>query len=280
MNTFAGLSLHRPQGPLIMGIVNVTPDSFSDGGLHATARAAIAHGLALAEAGADIVDVGGESTRPGSDGISVEEELDRVLPVIESLAGRGVPVSIDTRKAAVMTAAVGAGATVINDITALTHDPAAVATAAGLGVPVVLMHAAGDPKTMQDNPRYDNVVLDVFDYLEARIADCEAVGIARDRLSADPGIGFGKTFDHNLQLISRTALFHGLGVGLVVGASRKGFIGAISGERNARRRAPGSIAAALAAAAQGAQMVRVHDVAETAQALAVWQALAEGAMPA
>jgi dihydropteroate synthase len=264
----------------IMGIVNVTPDSFSDGGLHATAQAAIAHGLALAEAGADIVDVGGESTRPGSDGVSVEEELDRVLPVIESLAGRGVPVSIDTRKAAVMTAAVGAGATVINDITALTHDPAAVATAAGLGVPVVLMHAAGDPKTMQDNPRYDNVVLDVFDYLETRIAVCEAAGIARERLTADPGIGFGKTFDHNLQLISRTALFHGLGVGLVVGASRKGFIGAISGECDARRRAPGSIAAALAAAAQGAQVVRVHDVAETAQALAVWEALAEGAMPA
>jgi dihydropteroate synthase len=264
----------------IMGIVNVTPDSFSDGGLHATAQAAITHGVALAEAGADIVDVGGESTRPGSDGISVEDELDRVLPVIESLAGRGIPVSIDTRKAAVMTAAVGAGATVINDITALTHDPAAVATAAGLGVPVVLMHAAGDPKTMQDNPRYDDVVLDVFDYLEARIAACEAAGISRDRLTADPGIGFGKTFDHNLQLISRTSLFHGLGVGLVVGASRKGFIGAISGERDARRRGPGSIAAALAAAAQGVQAVRVHDVAETAQALAVWEALAQGAMPA
>jgi dihydropteroate synthase len=263
-----------------MGIVNVTPDSFSDGGLHATARAAIDHGLALAEAGAQIVDIGGESTRPGSDGISTEEELDRVLPVVESLARRGIEVSIDTRKSPVMTAAVAAGATVINDITALTHDPAALATAAELGVPVVLMHAGGDPKTMQDDPRYDDVALDVYDYLEARIATCEAAGIPRDRLTVDPGIGFGKSFDHNLQLLSKTALFHGLGVGLVIGASRKGFIGAISGERKAHRRAPGSIAAAMAAVGQGAQVVRVHDVAETAQALAVWRALAEGAMPA
>lgn len=178
-----------------------------------------------------------------------------------------------------MTAAVAAGARVINDITALTHDPAALETAASLGVPVVLMHAAGDPKTMQDNPRYDDVALEVFDYLESRIAACEAAGLSRNDVTADPGIGFGKTFDHNLQLIGKTALFHGLGVGLVVGASRKGFIGAVSGERDARRRAPGSIAAALTAAAQGAQVVRVHDVAETAQALAVWQALADGAMP-
>jgi dihydropteroate synthase len=266
--------------PQIMGIVNVTPDSFSDGGLHATARAAIDHGLALAEAGARIVDIGGESTRPGSDGISTEEELDRVLPVVESLARRGIEVSIDTRKSPVMTAAVAAGATVINDITALTHDPAALATAAELGVPVVLMHAGGDPKTMQDDPRYDDVALDVYDYLEARIAACEAAGIPRDRLTVDPGIGFGKSFDHNLQLLSKTALFHGLGVGLVIGASRKGFIGAISGERKAHRRAPGSIAAAMAAVGQGAQVVRVHDVAETAQALAVWRVLAEGAMPA
>lgn len=276
-----GIGWAGGEGPAvrIMGIVNVTPDSFSDGGLHATARAAIDHGVALAEAGARIVDVGGESTRPGSDGISVEEELDRVLPVVEGLTAQGIAVSVDTRKARVMTAAIGAGATVINDVTALTFDPEAVATAAGLGVPVVLMHAAGDPKTMQIDPCYDDVALDVFNYLEARIRACEAAGIPRDRLVADPGIGFGKTFGHNLELISKTALFHGLGVGLVVGASRKGFIGAISGEREARRRAPGSIAAALAAVGQGAQVVRVHDVVETAQALAVWQALAEGVMP-
>src|SRR5690606_2692103 len=191
-----------------------------------------------------------------------------VLPVVAALANRAIPVSIDTRKAAVMSAAVAAGARAVNDVTALTHDPAAMATVAGLGVPVVLMHAAGDPETMQDNPRYDDVALGGFDYLADRVAAGAAAGIPSPRIVADPGIGFGKTFQHNVELIAHTALFHGLGVALVIGASRKGFIGAISGERVAGRRAPGSVAAALAAAGQGAQMVRVHDVAETAQALA------------
>jgi dihydropteroate synthase len=256
-----------------MGIVNVTPDSFSDGGLHAATDVATAHGLALFEAGADIVDVGGESTRPGSRGVSAGEEIDRVLPVVEGLVAAGVPVSIDTRKATVMEAAVAAGAAIINDVTALRHDPEAMAVAARLGVTVVLMHMLGEPETMQEDPRYDDVAVEVYDHLEARIAACEAAGIVREKILADPGIGFGKTFTHNLELLDATAMFHGLGVELVIGASRKGFIGAITGEREALKRAPGSAAAALAAAAQGAQIVRVHDVAETAQALRVWRAV-------
>ena len=257
--------------PVIMGIVNVTPDSFSDGGQAYRTEDAIAQGRRLAEAGAGILDVGGESTRPGSDPVTVEEELDRVLPVIEALSTDGLTVSIDTRKPEVMRAAHSAGAQIINDVSALTFDEASRSTARELEVPVMLMHAQGDPKTMQQNPTYDDVVLDVFDSLESWLVECESAGIARQRLLVDPGIGFGKTFRHNLELVQRLTLLHGLGVPIVFGASRKAFIGALTGERQAGKRVNGSIGVALAAFAAGAQIVRVHDVAETMQALAVWR---------
>ena len=266
----AGLALDRP---LIMGIVNVTPDSFSDGGRHATTAQAIAHGLQLIADGADILDIGGESTRPGSDAVGIDEELARVLPVIEALVAKSeVPVSIDTRKADVMRAAAKAGASIVNDVSALSHDPKALATAAELGLPVVLMHALGDPKTMQDDPRYDDVLLDVYDFLSHRIAACVAAGIPLVRIIADPGIGFGKTVAHNLALMSGLAMFHGLGVPLLLGASRKRFIGTLTGIAAAGERVHGSVGAALAAAAQGAQLVRVHDVAATKAALTVFSA--------
>jgi dihydropteroate synthase len=266
----AGLALDRPR---IMGIVNVTPDSFSDGGQHATAAAAIAHGLRLVADGADIIDIGAESTRPGSDPVSERDELARLIPVIEGLAANsGIPVSVDTRKARVMRAAATAGAAIINDVSALSYDPASLATAAETGLPVVLMHAQGEPKTMQQAPAYRDALLDVYDTLAARIAVCEAAGIARSKLIADPGIGFGKTVEHNLALMAGLSLFHSLGVPLLVGASRKRFIGTLTGVDPAADRVHGSVGAALAAVAQGAQIVRVHDVKATRDALAVWQA--------
>ncbi len=270
----AGLDL---TGPTIMGIVNVTPDSFSDGGQAETAEAAIAQGRALTEAGAGILDIGGESTRPGSDPVSVEEELNRVMPVIEALCGDGHVVSVDTRKPQVMRAAAQAGAAVINDVSALTFDADSPAAATESGCAVILMHAQGDPKTMQNKPSYEDVALDVFDALEDWLARHEARGLQRGRLLVDPGIGFGKTFRHNLELIQQLSLFHGLGVPLVFGASRKAFIGALTGEKAAGRRVCGSIGVVLNAAMQGAQIIRVHDVSETVQALSVWQA---GADPA
>lgn len=266
----AGLSVDRPR---IMGIVNVTPDSFSDDGLAGDPAVAIGHGRRLVAEGADLVDIGGESTRPGSAPLPAEAELARVLPVIEGLADAGVPLSIDTRKASVMEEAVAAGAALVNDVSALAHDPASLATAAALGCPVVLMHMKGEPATMQRDPRYADVCLEVFDALDARIAACEAAGIARERLIADPGLGFGKTFAHNVELLRGLALFHGLAVALMVGASRKGFIGWLTGEKTASARAAGSVAAALAAVRAGAQLLRVHDVRETARALAVWRAI-------
>ena len=263
----AGLDLTRTQ---IMGVVNVTPDSFSDGGRLESAEAAIAHGLRLAGEGASILDIGGESTRPGSDPTPLKEELDRVIPVIEGLAAKTDAVlSIDTRKAEVMRRAADAGARIINDVSALSYDPEAAATAADLGLTVVLMHALGDPKTMQDSPRYDDVLTDVYDYLETRIAVAEAAGIARNRLIVDPGIGFGKTLRHNLELMAGLALFHGLGVPVLLGASRKRWIGTLTDEPVAAQRVIGSAAAALAGAGQGVQIVRVHDVKATRQALAV-----------
>ena len=269
-----GLVLDRPR---IMGVVNVTPDSFSDGGRFRGPEEAVEHGLALARAGADLLDVGGESTRPGSDPTPSGEELDRVVPVIEGLlaAGCRVPVSVDTRKAEVMRAGLAAGARMVNDVSGLTHDPDAPAAAAEAEA-VCLMHARGDPKTMQENPVYDDVLLDVFDWLEARVAAAVAAGIPRERIIVDPGIGFGKTLAHNLALLRRLSLFQTLGCAVLLGVSRKGFIGRISGETEPERRAAGSVAAGLAGLAQGAQMVRVHDVAETVQAVRVWQAIEEG----
>lgn len=259
--------------PRIMGILNVTPDSFSDGGLHENTDEAVIHGRAMAGQGADIVDVGGESTRPGAALVPDDEECGRVLPVIEALAGADIPLSIDTRKAAVMTAAVRAGAGMINDVSALTFDKRAAASAAALGVPVVLMHAQGTPRTMQKNPRYDDVLLDVYDWLQSRIEKVCAAGIERGHLLVDPGIGFGKTMEHNLALLSGFAIFHGLGLPLLLGASRKRFIGELSGEENAQNRLPGSLSAALHAARQGAHILRVHDVAATCQALQVQKSL-------
>ena len=270
---FAGLNLNQP---LLMGIVNVTPDSFSDGGLYDTKEEAITHAAELARTGAAIVDVGGESTRPGSDAVEEENELSRVIPVLEGLNGFGAVISIDTRKASVARAAAKAGAKIFNDVSALTYDADSPKVAAETGMDVVLMHAKGEPKTMQDDPRYDDVVLEVYDYLEERVQAATDAGVGLDKIAIDPGIGFGKTIAHNLALMANLTLFHGLGVPILVGASRKRFIGEVSQKNEPRLREPGSYAAAIAAASQGAQMLRVHDVAGNAQALEVWRLAVSG----
>jgi dihydropteroate synthase len=254
-----------------MGIVNVTPDSFSDGGRFLAADAAIEHALRLEAEGADILDIGGESTRPGSDAVGLDEECRRVLPVIQALAKQSrARISIDTRKAEVMRRAALEGVHILNDVSALAHDPQALQAAATTGLPVVLMHARGEPRIMQDNPVYADVVLDVYDWLAARLEACEQAGIGRDRLIVDPGIGFGKTLAHNLALLGSLGVIHGLGCPVLLGASRKSFIGRLTGA-GSDDRLPGSIAAALVGAAQGVQILRVHDVAATRQALALWQ---------
>jgi len=268
----AGLALDVPR---IMGIVNVTPDSFSDGGRFSSAQVAVDHALRLAEEGADILDIGGESTRPGAETVPVQEELARVMPVIEGLRPRTqMLISIDTRKADVMRRAAAAGADILNDVSALTHDPQSLSVAAETGLPVILMHAQGDPKTMNESPRYSDVVLDVFDFLEFRIDACVAAGIPKAKLVADPGIGFGKHLHHNVAVMGNLALYHGLGVPILLGASRKKLIDHISDVPLPKDRVPGSLAAALAGVAQGVQIVRVHDVAATRQAFAVWRAIA------
>lgn len=270
----AGLPLDRPR---IMGIVNVTPDSFSDGGRFYDTRIAIDHALALEAEGAEILDIGGESTRPGADPLDVEEECRRVIPVITALAAQSkARLSIDTRNALVMQRAIDAGAHIVNDVSALQHDPASMAVVARSGAPVILMHMLGTPKTMQIDPTYDDVVLDVTDFLAARIAACEAAGIDRARILVDPGIGFGKTLRHNLALMHALAILHSLGTAVLFGASRKSFIVKLMTEIGApppADRVPGSVAAALVAALQGAQILRVHDVAATRQALAVQQSV-------
>ncbi len=270
---FAGLACTRP---LIMGIVNVTPDSFSDGGLYDKTEGAIVRAAELASAGADIVDVGGELTRPGSDPVEEGDELGRVVPVLEGLAGLNAAISIDTRKACVARAAARAGAKIFNDVSALTYDPDSLAAAADTGLSVILMHAKGEPKTMHLDPRYDDVVLEVYEYLQRRIVAAEAAGIPRASIAADPGIGFGKTMDHTLALLANLSLLHGLGVPILVGASRKRFIGGLAGGETPQSREPGSLAVALVAAAQGAQILRVHDVPGTRQALSVWRASVAG----
>jgi len=258
----------------IMGVVNVTPDSFSDGGRYSTADAAISHGLRLVEEGADILDVGGESTRPGAETVPEAEEFDRVLPVIEGLAARtAAKISVDTRKPNVARAAVAAGAVVWNDVSALAYAEESPAVAAELGCAVVLMHAQGSPETMQADPRYDDVVGEVSAFLKARMAAAEAAGVARENLIVDPGIGFGKTLDHNLALLRNLSTFQELGAPVLLGASRKRFIAALDRDGPASARVGGSLAAVLAGAQQGVQMFRVHDVAETRQALAVFTAL-------
>lgn len=263
---FAGLSLDEAR---IMGVINATPDSFSDGGEVFAAKDAIERGQAMVAAGVDIIDIGGESTRPGSAPISIREELRRVLPVIEGLADTGAVISIDTRHAEVMDQAVRAGAHIVNDVTALAGDDASLETVSRLACPVVLMHMQGEPATMQDDPVYEDAPRQIADYLAARIEACEKAGIDRSRIAIDPGIGFGKNLDHNLQILYRIDQLHDLGCAIVLGVSRKRFIGAISGESEPQARLPGSLAAAVLARAKGVQIFRVHDVAQTKQALAV-----------
>jgi dihydropteroate synthase len=269
----------RLDAPRVMGIVNVTPDSFADGGRHATVEAAIAHGLKLAEEGADLLDIGGESTRPGAGDVPLEEELRRVLPVIEALAKRvSIPISIDTSKPEVMRAAVAAGAGMVNDVYALRRE-GALDAAAALGVPVVLMHMQGEPRTMQADPRYDDVVAEVHRFLAERTFAAEMAGIAKKRIVVDPGFGFGKDTRHNLELLAQLRRFTELGVPVLAGLSRKKTIGELTGRDDPRERVSGSVAAHLVAAQNGAAILRVHDVAATVDALKVWKAVAAVPMP-
>lgn len=263
-----GIAMDRPA---MMGIVNVTPDSFSDGGLYD----GLTQAQALTEAGADLLDIGGESTRPGAAFVDEAAEIARILPVIEAMRGR-VPISVDTRKAGVARAAIAAGAVLVNDVSGFDFDPDLAAVVARSGLPVCLMHAQGVPATMQDDPRYDDVLLDVFDALAERIARAERAGIARDRIVIDPGIGFGKTLSHNLAILARISLFHALGCAILLGVSRKRFIGEVSAISDPLDRGAGSLSVTLAAVAQGVQIHRVHDVAMTGQGLALWRAVAEG----
>ena len=272
MNTFAGLSLDQPR---IMGIINVTPDSFSDGGDFMDTEFAVAHGLRQVEEGADILDVGGESTRPGAKPITEGKEIARVIPVIRELAKTDALISIDSRHARVMEAALNAGAAIVNDVTALGGDPKSLSLVAEAGVPVVLVHMRGDPGTMQDDPRYDDVVGDIRDYLARRIEACVKAGIDPSRIVIDPGIGFGKTVVHNMTLIANLSAFKALGCPVMLGLSRKAFIGKLGGEGQPKQRLGGSLAANLIGVDQGADILRVHDVMETKQALSVWQAFKE-----
>ncbi len=267
---WAGLSLERPR---IMGVLNVTPDSFSDGGDFLDTDAAIAAGLAMAAAGADIVDVGGESTRPSAQPTSPETEQARIVPVIRTLAAAGVRVSVDTRHAATMAAALDAGAIIVNDVYALSHDPAAAPLVATRGCPIVLMHMRGTPADMYAQARYDDVAAEVARELGQQIAVAERAGITHDRIAIDPGIGFAKTADQSIELLRRLPELLRLGFPVVVGVSRKSFLGALAGEKDPRRRLPGSLAAGLFALSQGASILRVHDVAETMQAITVWRGL-------
>jgi dihydropteroate synthase len=270
----AGRAL-RFERPLIAGIVNVTPDSFSDGGEHFDAASAIAHGLRLVEEGADLLDVGGESTRPGAAEISVAEEIARVVPVIAALAAQTpVPIAVDTSKPDVMRAAVAAGAGFINDVYAL-RRAGALDAAAELRVPVCVMHMRGEPGGMQDDPQYIDVVGEVHRFLTERVFACEMAGIDKKRVLVDPGFGFGKTLEHNLALLRALDRFRDLGGGVLVGLSRKAMIGALTG-RDIEHRAAGSAAAALIAVQKGAAIVRVHDVAATRDMLAVWHGVASG----
>lgn len=270
------LTLDRPR---VVGIINVTPDSFSDGGQFASIDAAVAHGLRLAEEGADMLDIGGESTRPGAADVSVAEELQRVIPVIEQLVARtALPIAIDTSKPEIMRAAVAAGAGMINDVYGLRRD-GAMDAAAELRVPVCLMHMQGEPRSMQDEPHYDDVVGEVHRFLTDRLFACELAGIDRRRVMVDPGFGFGKTLEHNLALLRKLSRFADLGSGVYVGLSRKSMIGTLTGRKEPADRAAGSAAAALIAVQRGARMVRVHDVAPTVDALKVWHAVQAGDTP-
>ncbi len=268
--TICGIEIDQSR---IMGVVNITPDSFSDGGKNYNPDVAINTSLDMVSAGADIIDIGGVSTRPGSRSPSEEEEFARVIRVIRELKQHGIIISIDTRRSSVMEAALEAGASIINDISALTADPKSLKFAARCNAPIVLMHMQGVPETMQESPLYEHVAIEIFDFLEERINTCVSAGISKDRLIVDPGIGFGKTVQHNVQLLRDLAMFHGLGCPILLGASRKSFIGVLSASESEDDRLPGSISGALHAVSLGVQIVRVHDVAETKQAIKVWQAM-------
>jgi len=272
-----GLRL-RTDRPSLMGIINVTPDSFSDGGWFFDPVRAVDHGLQLIEDGADILDIGGESTRPGAIPVPVEEEIRRVVPVIRnlSLQARHIPLSVDTRNAPTMAAALEAGATLINDISALTHDKDSLLVAARSEAAVVLMHTQGTPEIMQASPQYTDVTENVYQFLKGRMDICLQSGIQKERLIVDPGIGFGKTLEHNLQLFRDLDRFHTLGVPVLLGASRKSFIAKICGDIPTDLRLPGSLTAALWAVQKGIQILRVHDVAETKQAIKVLKAICQG----
>lgn len=260
----AGMTMNLPR---LMGILNVTPDSFSDGGLFDDPATALSHAQAMQTAGADFIDIGGESTRPGAADVSVSDEITRTAPVIAAIRAQSdVAISIDTRKAAVAQAAIAAGAGMVNDVAAFGYDPDLATVTAQAGLPVCLMHAQGDPATMQRDPRYDDVLLDVYDFLAVRVAMAEAAGIAREQIIVDPGIGFGKTLDHNLTLLRGLSLFHSLGCPILLGASRKRFIGTIGKADTAPDRMAGSVAVALHGVRQGVQILRVHDTFETRQA--------------
>jgi dihydropteroate synthase len=256
-----------------MGIVNVTPDSFSDGGEAFARDDAIQQGMDMIAQGAEIIDVGGESTRPGADAISEAEERSRIEPVIKALSDAGAVVSIDTRHASIMETAIKAGAKIVNDVTALEGDPRSLSVVAEAGVSLALMHMQGEPQTMQNNPHYEDVVLEVRNYLLKRIALCEEAGLRRQEIAIDPGIGFGKTVDHNLQLMNHLDEFTGLGSPVLLGVSRKSFISKLNNDEPPKERVAGSLSAALAGVARGAKIIRVHDVAETKQALTIWQSI-------
>lgn len=265
--------------PVLMGIVNVTPDSFSDGGRHNDLSGATTAAQNMVTQGAHLIDIGGESTRPGAAFVPEDQEIDRTAPVISALrkAGVKVPISIDTRKAKVADAALDAGANIVNDVSGFGFDPDLAPLCANRGAPVCVMHAQGDPATMQDDPQYGDVLLDVYDYLLQRIEALVDLGIARSQIIADPGIGFGKKLPHNLKILNRISLFHSLGVPILLGASRKRFIGTVAGVSEADQRGPGSVGVAIGAISQGIQIIRAHDVAENAQAIALWRAgMAQG----
>jgi dihydropteroate synthase len=268
---FAGIGLAHP---VLMGVVNATPDSFSDGGDYFDCNAAIDRALKLADDGAAIVDIGGESTRPGAEPITVSDEIARIVPVIEAAVAAGITVSADTRHAAVMTAAIEAGAAIVNDITALTGDPASMEVVANSEASVVLMHMQGTPETMQQAPEYSLASVDIFRWLSARVEACVAAGLPRGRIVVDPGIGFGKNDDHNMEILDRAGMFHATGCAVAIGVSRKSFIGRIAEIADPKDRLPGTIAATLMALERGVQIHRVHDVAAVRQAIAVWAASA------
>ena len=261
--------------PLLMGVVNVTPDSFSDGGQYYDAEKAVAHAIKLVEEGVDILDIGGESTRPGATPVSIEEEQARVLPVIVGIRKAGIttPISIDTRNADTMEKVVSAGADIVNDVSALTHDSESLSMVSKLQVPVILMHMQGTPESMQSAPKYDDVVVEIIDYLKGRIEACKAAGIDQKKIMIDPGIGFGKTLENNLNILKNINKFEVLGCPVLLGASRKSFIEKICPNTPPEERLPGSLAVALTALDKYVHILRVHDMKETRQALAVSQAI-------